>query len=238
MAPFRPTYLNKRYYPGNASVIGPTTQATLGISTTTCFSLTNVCGACCFTDIALGCRCSFCSCPCCNVCCCCKCTVCTQTVPGGKWSKWEQYEASTRTSWGNSSTSSSDTAVCLCCLNVGFTCTGSITDYNGFFICCGSPGKWFVAPSCTQTYTNWENRVNAVSCANSLMGSLGWFVPDINKLQNPGYICRSYWDSYGGEYWSTSFGGDDSRCTLDFNNGSINERNIFNSNQTRAFRNA
>jgi len=238
MAPFRPTHLNKRYYPGNASVVGPTKQATLGISTTTCCSLTNVCGACCFTDIALGCRCSFCSCPCCNVCCCCKCTVCTQTVPGGKWSKWEQYEASTRSSWGNSSTSSSDTAVCLCCLNVGFTCIGNITDYNGIFICCGAPGKWFIAPSCTQTYTNWENRNNAVSCANSLMGSLGWFVPNISQLQNPGYVCRSYWDSYGGEYWSTSHGDNGGRRSLCFDNGQVHERSIFNSNLTRAFRNS
>jgi hypothetical protein len=48
MPPFRPANLNKRAYPGNASVIGPTCTATLGITTTQCctFTTTASCGAC------------------------------------------------------------------------------------------------------------------------------------------------------------------------------------------------
>jgi hypothetical protein len=37
------------------------------------------------------------------------------------------------------------------------------------------------------------------------MGSCGWFVPNIGQLQNPGYSCRTYWDTTSATwYWSTS----------------------------------
>lgn len=205
MAPFRPRNLNKRAYPGNASVIGPTCTATVGFTTTTCCNSTNVCGACSEQNI-LGCRCTFCACPCCNICCSCPCTVCDQTVPSGRWKSSEQYEASTRNAWGTGITSSAGAATCLCCTNVGFACTGitGITDCKGFFICCGpSTNKWFVAPSCTEVSRNFNSRADAVTVANSCMGSCGWFVPKFSQLQNPAYACRTYWDSYSlGCYWS------------------------------------
>jgi len=85
-------------------------------------------------------------------------------------------------------------------------CGCQITDCKGFHICRGSDGtKWFVAPSCTQVSRTFYSRADAVTVANSCMGSCGWFVPDFGSLQNPGYCCRAYWDSYCLEnYWSDS----------------------------------
>lgn len=205
MAPFRPTNINKRSYPGNASVVGPTRQATLGISTTTCFSSTNVCSACASYPLNLGCRCSFCACPCCDICCSCEETLCTRTVPTGRWKLTEQLEAKKRDAWGTNSCDC-NAPTCLCCTNIGITAIGNLTDCKGFFICCGpSTCKWFVAPSCTEVSRTWYTSSDAVTVANSCMGSCGWFVPSIGGLQNPGYSCRTYWDTTSATwYWSTS----------------------------------
>jgi hypothetical protein len=90
------------------------------------------------------------------------------------------------------------------------TCLGpQCVDCKGFFICCGpTTNKWFVAPACTQVSRNWYCRADSAIVANSCMGSCGWFVPTLTQLQNPGSICRSYWDSYctsvgsADYYWS------------------------------------
>lgn len=209
MPPFRPANLNKRAYPGNASVIGPTCTATVGFTTTSCCSSTASCAACSEQNV-LGCRCTFCACPCCNVCCSCPQTLCDRTVPSGRWKASEQYEARTRDAWGDD-TCSCGGATCLCSTNIGIACTGvaGVNDCQGFFICCGpSTCKWFVAPSCTQITTNWRGGsgcTDAINCANSLMGSCGWFVPSCGQMQNPGYCCRTYWDTYNSSsYWTTS----------------------------------
>jgi hypothetical protein len=236
MAPFRPTHINKRTYPGNANVIGPTRQATLGLSTTTCFSSTNVCGACQNYPLNLGCRCSYCACPCCNVCCSCSCTVCTQTVPSGIWNSFEQYEASTRGAWGSGSTSSSGTATCLCCTSVGFACTTNIVDCKGFFICCGpTTNKWFVAPQCTEVSRPYVSRNDTVTVANSLMGTCGWFVPSNTQMSNPGFVCRTYWDTLDGAgqpyYWTTFSG-----CSFNMRGGYLMGSNNNFSYRVRSFR--
>lgn len=207
MAPFRPTNINKRLYPGNGNIIGPTNIPTVGFTTTTCCSSTNVCSACCLQNI-LGCRCTFCACPCCNVCCSCSCTVCTRTCSSGIWKSSEQSSSSIRGAWGPS-TCSSGAATCLCCTSVGNTClSAAIADCLGFFYCCGpSTNKFFVSPSCTQTGgVNWYSRGQAVSNANAQMGSLGWFVPDGGQLGS-GSACRGYWDSFASspgacDFWS------------------------------------
>ena len=207
MPPFRPANLNKRAYPGNASVIGPTCTATVGFTTTTCCSSTASCAACCSQPLCLGCRCSFCGCPFCNVCCCCPETVCDRTIPSGRWKASEQYEAATRRAWGDDSCSCGAPS-CLCCTNVGFACTSNITDCQGFFICCGpSTNKWFVAPACTQVSRTWFCKDDVVTVANSCMGSCGWFVPSDCQALNPGYCCRTYWDSFcTANYWTSTDG--------------------------------
>jgi hypothetical protein len=75
-------------------------------------------------------------------------------------------------------------------------CDVPITDCKGFFICCGpSTAKWFVSPGCTGVFRTWYQRNDAVTLANACMGSLGWFVPSSSQLQNPGFVCYSYWGS-------------------------------------------
>lgn len=90
-------------------------------------------------------------------------------------------------------------------------------DCRGIFICCG-PGtnKWFIAPSCTEEGRDWYNRNATVTNTNSTMGACGWFVPDIGQIDNPGYCCRSYWDSYQNQwYWSnTPVGGGYRACAI------------------------
>jgi hypothetical protein len=224
MPPFRPNNLNKRLYPGNANVIGPTTCPSCTTSNTTCCSSTPSCGACVETTLSLGCRCTCCHCPCCCICCSCTETLCTRTTPSGMYKTSEQYCSRTLDRWGPSSCSCG-AATCLCCTNVGFACTTIANDYKGFFICCGpSTTKWFVAPSCTQVNRDWYSSGDAVTTANSLMGSCGWFVPNCSQLQNPGYSCRTYWDSYSSTgYWSSTeraYPHNTSGWAVNFSNGS------------------
>ena len=83
-------------------------------------------------------------------------------------------------------------------------CKTPFTDFKGLFICCG-PGtvKWVVAPSCTQVSRSWYARSDAVTLANSCMGSCGWFVPSCGQIVDPGRCCRTYWDSFTpSPYWT------------------------------------
>lgn len=208
MPPFRPSNLNKRAYPGNASVIGPTCTATLGITTTSCCSSTSTCSACSVQNV-LGCRCTFCACPSCNICCSCPCTVCARTIPSGRWKASEQYEARTRDAWGDTNCVTG-APTCLCCTNVGVSCTGvtAITDCKGFFICCGpTTNKWFVSPFCTELQRSWGSNGDSAVCACILLGDCGWFSPTASQYVNPGFCCRTYWDSYSAStYWSSNGG--------------------------------
>lgn len=206
MAPYRPTNVNKRAYPGNARVTGPTCQATCVATTNTCCSSTNTCSACTCYPLNLGCRCSCCACPCCNICCSCTETVCTRTIPSGIYKRTEQYDASIRDAWRASSCSCGP-ATCLCCTNVGVTCVTNVVDCVGFFIYCGpSTNKWFVSPYCTQVSRSGYLINDAVLQACTCMGNCGWFVPSYAQMQDPAYNNRSYWDQYDvANYWTTTF---------------------------------
>jgi hypothetical protein len=50
-----------------------------------------------------------------------------------------------------------------------------------------------------------------------------WFVPSISQLQNPGYVCRSRWDSYintpGFQYWSSTEVSSTNAYTMDSTSG-------------------
>jgi len=233
MAPYRPTHINKRAYPGNANVVGPTTRATVGVTTTQCCVCNcTLCGAAQLT-YTLGCRFLPTAYPCCHCCCCCSCTIYDRTVPGGMWKSSEQWEAkSVRDAWGDDN--------CVTGPQIGFcansgTITGCTTDCKGFLI---SGTNWFVAPSCTQVATNWYSRNDAVTVANSLMGSLGWFVPSMGPLQNPGYTCRIYWDSYSAtSYWSSEEFDASNGCFVRFTNGVADRFSKSNTIYVRAFRN-
>lgn len=223
MAPFRPTNLNKRAYPGNANVIGPTRQATIGFSTTVCCScISNVFGATSAEIFTLGCRCTTQTCPFCHCCCCCNCTVCTRTTPSGMWNMSEQYEARKRDAWGPSTCSAgAQTGYCSACCG---TCSSVLNDCKGFYVCCGAPTKWFVAPSCTEVGRCYLLRTDSNTQATALMGACSWFVPTITDLGNAGFSCRAYWDTYttACPYWSNTENGAGRAAHVNMLNGVTN----------------
>jgi hypothetical protein len=67
---------------------------------------------------------------------------------------------------------------------------------GGYLICCASSNLWIVAPVSTEVQTNWFNRMSAINAAQNSTGCSGWFLPTRAQLQNPGWTCRTYWDSY------------------------------------------
>jgi len=79
---------------------------------------------------------------------------------------------------------------------------------GGYGICEASSVRWIVAPSSSEVSRCWYCRNDAVTTAQSVSGCTGWFVPTCGQLQNPGYTCRTYWDSYSCTcYWSDTEAG-------------------------------
>lgn len=196
MAPCKPTNLNKRAYPGNASVIGPTRQTTCSGTSTTCCSFIGVCCGSASISWTLGCRCQPASCPCCRCCRCCTCTVCDRTIPSGRWKSSEQWEAKKRDAWGPDTCSST--------APIGYTTDNgtisSTVDCYGILICNSGGTRWLFAV--TGYYqSNWYNRNGVLSC---VLGGSGWFVPTCDQLKNPGYTCRYYWAGGRGRLWSST----------------------------------
>jgi len=78
---------------------------------------------------------------------------------------------------------------------------------GGFMICKASPIRWVVSPRSAEVSRTWYSREDANTLAQSCSGCTGWFVPTGAQLQNPGFICRSFWGPSPcytpGAYWST-----------------------------------
>ena len=93
---------------------------------------------------------------------------------------------------------------------------------GGFLICKpGSSPAWVVSPVSAEVGRTWYNRNDANTSAQQISGCTGWFVPTLSQLQNPGYACRSFWDTYfGTRYWSNTDYNATRTCTLDFGAGS------------------
>ena len=109
---------------------------------------------------------------------------------------------------------------------------------GGYFICASGGTRWVVAPCTAEVGAEWDSRANANSCAQSVSGCTGWFVPTCGQLQNPGFVCRIYWDYYSSsQYWSNSPGTTPtSAWYIDFNSGSAVSRSKYTARCVRAFR--
>jgi hypothetical protein len=97
---------------------------------------------------------------------------------------------------------------------------------GGFLICKSSPVRWVVAPSSSQVSRTWYARADANTRAKQVSGCTGWFIPTTSQLQNPGYICRSFWDSFSGSsYWTNDPGTfhDFCACAVNFATGGSDE---------------
>jgi hypothetical protein len=111
---------------------------------------------------------------------------------------------------------------------------------GGFLICKASPVRWVVSPYSAEVSRTWYLRNDANTTAQSVSGCTGWFVPTLSQLQNPGYICRSFWGPspcYSPpNYWSSTEVNATFACRLYFNGGIAGIENKPFSFCVRAFR--
>jgi hypothetical protein len=122
---------------------------------------------------------------------------------------------------------------------IGNVALGS-TFQCGRVICKNGGIAWIVAPSCSQVSRNWYNRDDAVTTALACTaGATGWFGPTVSQLQNPGYLCGTYWDYFSpGYYWSSTEnpGFANYACNVLFTNGVTYAFSKTNTVCVRAFR--
>ena len=111
---------------------------------------------------------------------------------------------------------------------------------GGFLICKASPLRWVVSPRSAEVSRTWYLRNDANTTAQSVSGCTGWFVPTISQLQNPGYLCRSFWGPapcYSSTpYWSSTELNASVACRVHFNNGNTLTSDKPDSFCVRAFR--
>ena len=118
--------------------------------------------------------------------------------------------------------------------------TASLGDpvLGGYLICrSGGSTAWIVAPASSEVSRNWYNRNDAVTTATNCTSATGWFVPTCGQLKNPGYTCRTYWDSYSPSYyWSSTESTSTLAWTVYFTTGNTIYGSKTSANCVRAFR--
>ena len=112
------------------------------------------------------------------------------------------------------------------------------TAYAGGTSICKSGGiLWIVAPNTTEVSRTWYNRADAVTTAEANAACGDWFIPGNGQLRNPGYSCRSYWDSYVASfYWSDTAPSADRAWVVNFNSGVHHRYFMSLATNVRAFR--
>jgi len=116
--------------------------------------------------------------------------------------------------------------------------------FGGFLICQSGGVRWLVAPSSTEIYCSFNCINCAITNANAQAACGDWFIPTYSQLQNPGSVCKQYWDSVSvGSYWSnTQTFGDfianhgGGACLVDINNGGLGACFSSSFYNARAFR--
>ena len=140
-------------------------------------------------------------------------------------------------------------AIAKCCP------VGTTTRDGAVLICKSGAGTgWFVAPSSTQVEGQWaggqynstqvgdkccisEWSTLETSLTNAGFTPTDWFVPSITQLNNPGYICKTYWDSFDAAgYWSSTEVSSTNACVQSFRFGIISSNDKTLSDRVRAFR--
>jgi len=110
--------------------------------------------------------------------------------------------------------------------------------YAGGTSICRSGGViWIVAPASTEVSRDWYNRADAATTAEANAACGDWFVPSLGQLQNPGYTCRTYWDSYVASlYWSDTAPSASRAWVVNLSNGVHSRYHMTYSVNVRAFR--
>jgi hypothetical protein len=110
---------------------------------------------------------------------------------------------------------------------------------NGSRLICKSAGVgMIVAPETTQVGRTWYCRNDALLEAQRVTQTCctQWFVPTSAQLQNPGYTCRTFWDSFSSFYWSSTEINATNACAVNFTNGNAFSGAKGNAYCVRAFR--
>ena len=105
--------------------------------------------------------------------------------------------------------------------NLVAACPAGTTLLDGSRIICKAGGTaWIVAPNCTQVSQTWNGTTTLLvgdKCCicdwetlNTQLINCGfnpcdWFVPSCAQLLNPGYTCKTQWDTSSSAcYWSST----------------------------------
>jgi hypothetical protein len=94
---------------------------------------------------------------------------------------------------------------------------------GGFLICCVQPSRcrWIVSPRSAEVSRSFGSG-DSNTLAQQVSGCTGWFVPSIAQLQNPGFTCRAFWDSYSNtNYWSSTQQHQDRAYNMSMVNGGV-----------------
>jgi hypothetical protein len=139
--------------------------------------------------------------------------------------------------------------------NLVRACPVGTTLPDGSRIICKAGGTaWIVAPNCVQLGSQWaggqynSTQVGDKCCIcewpalNTRLLQCGfnpcdWFVPSSSQLNNPGYVCRTQWDTFAAAlYWSSTEVSSTNACFQGFDNGSITSLNKVTVTCVRPFR--
>jgi hypothetical protein len=120
-----------------------------------------------------------------------------------------------------------------------FIDTTKLATNDSRLICKSAGVGWIVAPSITQVSRTWYCRDDALLEAQLFTQTCctQWFVPTVTQLQNPGYCCRTFWDSFSSAfYWSSTERNAAYGCAVCFANGSVSGLQKDTTRCVRAFR--
>ncbi len=108
---------------------------------------------------------------------------------------------------------------------------------GGYLLCCSSNNLWIAAPESSEVSRTWYQRDHAETRSFQVSGCSGWFVPTCAQLKNPGYQCRTHWDSISSaSYWSNTESGGSNAFYLYCPNGATGLNSKTNIQCVRAFR--
>ena len=111
---------------------------------------------------------------------------------------------------------------------------------GGFLICKQAPNlRWVVSPCSAEVSRIWNAVNDSNTCAQSVSGCTGWFVPTCSQLLNPGYACRSFWGPspcYCGGYWSSTSLSPSRAALVNFDDGTVSGGVKFSPASVRSFR--
>ena len=115
---------------------------------------------------------------------------------------------------------------------------GTVLPDKSAVICRAGGVAWIVAPATTEVGATWNGTTTelvgnkccvcdwSTLCSALISAGLNpgdWFVPSCSQLLNPGYVCRTNWDSFSAVcYWSSTEYTATSAYCVNFFNGTAN----------------